>query len=153
SLYAPRFYRNSQWSPFVLGEVLRVSLRDGRQINAPFAGYAELTLLLQQPDCAQPLRVPFEFIQKLNRADGDRVEPKDLAKAFRKHWLPSADALLLAGPAASVHDTCQTALTIAAEDIESAIMDVQVGASNAGAVGGGIVLGVLVAVVLLTVLA
>jgi hypothetical protein len=153
SLYAPRFYRNSQWSPFVLGEIVRVSLRDGREIHAPFAGYAELTLLLQAPDCSVPMRVPFEFIQKLHRADGDRVEPKDLAKAYRKHWLPSADALVLAGPAASVHDTCQAALTIPAEDIESAIMDVHVGANTAGAVGGGILLGVLVAVVLLTVLA
>jgi hypothetical protein len=152
ALYAPRFYRNSQWSPFVLGEVLRVSLRDGRQIHAPFAGYAELTLLLQEPGCAQPLRVPFEFIHTLHRADGDRVEPKDLAKAFRKHWLPSADALVLAGPAASVHDTCQTALTIAAEDIDSAIMEVQVGANTAGAVGGGIVMGVLFGLVLLVVL-
>ena len=152
AFYTPRFYRNSQWSPFVLGEVIHVALRDGREIHAPFAGYAQLTLLLQSPGGGQPLRVPFEFIRVIHRADEDRVEPGDLAKAFRKHWLPSADALLLAGSTADLKDPSESTLRVPAEDIESAVMDVQTGANVPGAVGGGIVLGVLVSLVLLTIL-
>ena len=60
ALYAPRFAahaRTSSYVPFALSETLRVSLRDGREWTAPFAGYAELTLLLRGPD--GPLRVPF----------------------------------------------------------------------------------------------
>src|SRR6185369_8345557 len=91
--YAPRFEsyaHSSAHVPLVLGETLRVWLRDGREMTAPFAGYAELTLLLRSPDGPEYLRVPFEFASEIRRANGDRVEPKALMKSFRDGSLPSA---------------------------------------------------------------
>lgn len=94
--YAPRFAahtRSSSYVPLAMGETLHVSLRDGREWTAPFAGYGELTLLLRSPEGREFLRVPFESALEIRRATGDRVEPSDLAQAFRSGLLPSAEAL------------------------------------------------------------
>jgi len=94
--YAPRFAahtRSSSYVPLAIGETLQVSLRDGREETARFAGYGELTLLLRSPEGGDFLRVPFESALEIRRATGDRVEPRDLAQAFRSGLLPSAEAL------------------------------------------------------------
>src|SRR5438132_2023194 len=75
TLYASRFAargRSSSFVPFALGETLHVSLRDGREWTAPFAGYAELTMLLRSPDGPEYLRVPFESAREISGANGDR---------------------------------------------------------------------------------
>src|SRR5262245_56553804 len=81
TLYAPRFARyarTSDFVPFALGETLSVSLRDGREWRAPFLGYGEMTVLLQNPDGEGVLRVPFEFAKQFRGAHGAWVEPKAL---------------------------------------------------------------------------
>lgn len=124
ALYAPRFAektRTSKYAPFAMGESLHVSLRDGREWAAPFAGYAELTLLLRSPD-GQYMRVPFEYAREVRRANGDRVEPRALTRAFRRGSLPSAEALALEQllPVGSEADRWAGALRLAVDDIESA---------------------------------
>jgi hypothetical protein len=94
--YAPRFAayaRSSAYLPFTLGDTLRVSLRDGREWTAPFAGYGEMTLLLRSPKGPGCLRVPFESAVDIHRANGDRIEPSALSRAFFAGGLPSAEAL------------------------------------------------------------
>ena len=94
--YAPRFAarsRTSPYAPFALGETLRVVLGDGREWTAPFAGYAEQSLLLRGPD--GPLRVPFEFAKRVQHASGEEVATQALAHAFQDGLLPSAEALTL----------------------------------------------------------
>ena len=98
SLYAPRFAayaRTSDFVPFAIGETLRVSLRDGREWSAPFAGYGEMTLLLKGAEGSDPRRVPFEFVREVRGANGAWVQPKALTRAFRKGSLPSAEAIAL----------------------------------------------------------
>lgn len=123
TVYAERFAtraRTSAYVPFQLGETLHVSLRDGRDWRAPFAGYAELTMLLRNPDGGDPLRVPFEFATAIVRTNGDRVEPGTLAEAFRAGLLPSAEALELKHQS-SMRDTYWSgALRVPVEDIELA---------------------------------
>jgi hypothetical protein len=125
AFYAPRFaahVRSSSFVPFGLGETLRVSLRDGREWAAPFAGYGELTLLLRSPDGSQSLRLPFEFVREVQRSNGDRVEPRDLTLAFHRGLLPSAEAIALEAllPVGSEADRWASALRVAVEDIQSA---------------------------------
>jgi len=153
ALYAHRFEayaRTSSYVPFTLGETLRVSLRDGREWTAPFAGYAELTLLLRSPDAPEYLRVPFEFASEIRGANGDRVEPKALIKAFHDRSLPSAEALALGerGPMAGVVDGWTIALRVPVEDVQS-VSPVQ--PSRGSAPAGIIILGVMatVAIVLI----
>lgn len=121
--YADRFTtraRTSAYVPFQLGETLQVSLRDGRDRRAPFAGYAELTLLLLNSEGGEPLRVPFEFATGIQRENGDRVEPTTLAEAFRSGLLPSAEALVLKRRS-SMRDTYWSGeLRVPVEDIELA---------------------------------
>ena len=96
--YARRFeahVRASAFVPLTLGETLHVSLRDGREWTAPFSGYAEMALLLQGPEGPEPLRVPFEFAREIHGANGDPIDPGELAWAFRSGTLPSAEALVL----------------------------------------------------------
>ena len=124
ALYARRFEehaRSSSYVPFALGETLRVSLRDDREWTAPFAGYGELTLLLRNPDGSQSLRIPFEFAREIHRANGDPVEPRALAKAFRARKLPSAEAIALEEllPVGSEEERWASALRVAVEDIQS----------------------------------
>jgi len=100
ALYAPRFAARAQtssWVPFALGETLRVSLRDGRRLTAPFTGYGELSVLLANVSGGSDLRIPFEFAKEIQRADGEPVAPRDLIQAFKKGTLPSREALAL-GP-------------------------------------------------------
>jgi hypothetical protein len=153
ALYAPRFAkyaRSSRYVPFALGETLHVSLRDGRERTAPFAGYGELTLLLRSPEGPEYLRVPFEFASEIRRANGDRVEPKALARAFHRGSLPSAEAPVLGQrlPMGSVADQWAGALRVAVQDIETASAELPSGVNVVGIV----LLSVLVAVVLTLVL-
>ena len=156
ALYAPRFAaraRSSSYVPFALGETLRVSLRDGREWAAPFAGYGELTLLLRSPEGPQYLRVPFEFASEIRRANGDRVEPSDLSRAFHAGLLPSAEALELEqrqhnrGMAKWVG-----APPVAVEDIKSATPESSSSSLSGTEIAGIVVLSVIVSVVLICVL-
>ena len=161
--YAPRFEsyaHSSAHVPLVLGETLRVWLRDGREMTAPFAGYAELTLLLRSPDGPEYIRVPFEFASEIRRANGDRVEPKALTKSFRDGSLPSAEALMLGErvPMAIVSDEWAWASTlrVPVEDIESVRVDLssgEGGSSGGSAPAGAIVLGVMVTLGIILILA
>lgn len=153
ALYAPRFAaktRSSSYVPFALGETLRVSFRDGREWTAAFAGYGEMTLLLRSPDGPEYLRVPFEFAREIRRANGDRVEPKTLARAFQRGLLPSAEALGLGErlPMGSVADQWAGALRVPVEDIQSATAEL----SSGNNVPGIVILSVFVTVVLVYVL-
>ncbi|HEY2956284.1 MAG TPA: hypothetical protein VGK89_13685 [Candidatus Eisenbacteria bacterium] len=147
--YQPRFAaRSSAYAPFTLGETLHVSLRDGREWTAPFAGYAELTLLLRSPEGSEYLRVPFEFASEIRRANGDRVDPRALIRAFRDRELPSAEALALGERLSmgSVEDQWAGALRVPVEDIRSASAKLPSGASSPAL---GIAIGVMVTVVLI----
>ena len=152
ALYAPRFaahMRSTNDVPLALGETLQIVLHDGREVTAPFIGYGELTLLLLGPD-GYALRVPFEFAKTIHRANGDRVEPSALARAFRKGLLPSAEALALGErePVGTEADWWASALQVAVDDIKSATVDLSPGNSVAGTV----VLTVILTTVLLVVL-
>ena len=154
TMYAPRFETHVRSSSYVLlaiGETLRVSLRDGREWTAPFAGYGELTLLLRHPDGSQVLRVPFEFAREIRRENGERVEPRALASAFRAGKLPSAEAVVLADrvPMTGVVDEWASALRVAVEDIVSAGAELSSGKIPPGIV----VLGVVATMVAIIVLA
>jgi hypothetical protein len=147
ALYAKRFEeyaRSSSYVPFALGETLRVSLRDDREWTAPFAGYAELTLLLRNLDGSQNLRIPFEFAREIHRANGDPVEPRALAKAFHARKLPSAEAIALEEllPVGSEEERWASALRVAVEDIKSV---------NAKTPGGVPVAGIVILSVVATV--
>jgi hypothetical protein len=139
ALYAPRFAARSltsSWVPFALGETLRVSLRDGRRLTAPFTGYGELSVLLANVTGGSDLRIPFEFAKEIHRADGDRIVPKDLIQAFKKGTLPSREALALGAslPLVSDADEWSSALRVAVEDIASATAQTPSGSSVAGVV-------------------
>jgi hypothetical protein len=138
ALYVPRFeahMRSTNDVPLSLGETLHVVLHDGREVTAPFVGYGELTLLLLGPD-GYVLRVPFEFAKTVHRANGDRVEPSALARAFRKGRLPSAEALALGERelVGAEADWWASALQVAVDDIESATVGLPSGNSVAGVV-------------------
>jgi hypothetical protein len=152
ALYVPRFeahMRSTNDVPLALGETLQILLHDGREVTAPFIGYGELTLLLLGPD-GYVLRVPFEFAKTIHRANGDRVEPSALARAFRKGLLPSAEALALGErePVGTAADWWASALQVAVDDIKSATVEQPSGTSVAGTV----VLTVILTAVLLVVL-
>ena len=153
SLYAPRFAayaRTSDFVPFALGETLRVSLRDGREWSAPFAGYGEMTLLLKGAEGSDPRRVPFEFVREVRGANGAWVQPKALTREFRKGSLPSAEAIAL-GERAGVGtgaDQWTNALRVAVQDIKSAAVELPSG----GSVAGVVLVSALVTVVLFYVL-
>jgi len=154
SLYARRFAarsRTSSYAPFALGETLRVSLRDGREWTLPFAGYGELVLLLHRPDGAGPLRVPFEFLSEIRGSNGERVEPRTLARAFRAGRLPSAEAIVIEDmlPLGSDADRWSAALRVAVEDVHATIVTLPSGDSVAGAVALGAVVGVVLFIVFL----
>jgi hypothetical protein len=130
---------------------LHVSLLDGREWTAPFAGYAELTLLLAGPDSARYVRVPFEFARGIRRANGDPVAPSVLIHAFHAHYLPSAEALVLGESipgGGSNAEQWAAALRVPVDDIESALAPVP---GTRGA-NGWVVVAVLGAAVLLVVL-
>lgn len=156
ALYAERFAdkaRSSAYMPFALGETLSVTLQDGREWTAPFAGYSELTLLLRDPAGGDYLRVPFEFAKMIHRADGDSVEPGTLLSAFRAGILPSAEALTLdlreRGSGRGLMEGRGGTARVAVEDITLVTLE-----SGSGGVstGGVIMLSVLVSVVLVLVL-
>ena len=153
SLYGPRFdayARTSDFVPFALGETLRVSLRDGREWSAPFAGYGEMTLLLKGTEGSDPSRVPFEFIREVRGANGAWVQPKALTRAFRKGSLPSAEAIAL-GDRLGVGlgaDPWANALRVAVQDIKSAAVDLPSG----GSIAGVVIVSAVVTVVLFCVL-
>jgi len=139
ALYAPRFAARaltSSWVPFALGETLRVSLRDGRSLTAPFTGYGELSVLLANMTGGSDLRIPFEFAKEIQRADGDRIAPKNLIQAFKQGKLPSREALALGAsqPLVSDADEWSSALRVAVEDIGSATARTPSGSSVAGLV-------------------
>lgn len=161
ALYAQRFAahaRSSSYVPLVLGETLHVSLRDGRQWSAPFAGYGEMTLLLQGHDEPPYVRVPFEFASEVRRAPGDRVDLGELARACRADLLPSAEALALETRHHPGHtgDPWAGALQVPVQDVEAAILTMPKGPGrtslSAGDVAGIVVLSVVVSVVLFYVL-
>jgi hypothetical protein len=136
--YAPRFAaraRTSSFIPLALGETLRVALRDGREWTAPFAGYAELTLLLRDPDGPQYLRVPFEFASTIHRASGDSLQPAALTRAFQAGLLPSAEAIEM-----RIRQDMRgvpgrdDAVRVAVEDVESATVESDSGISAAGVI-------------------
>lgn len=154
SRYAQRFAaraRSSSYAPFAPGETLHVALRDGRDWALPFAGYGELALLLERPGEPEPLRVPFEFASEIRRTNGDRVDPRTLARAFRAGKLPSAEALVIEDllPVGIEADRWAAALRVAAEDIQSATVELPSGTSVAGAVVLGVLVGVVVFYVIL----
>src|SRR5262245_24667787 len=151
AMYTPRFAKSGRAAslvPFALGETLQVKLRDGRAWTEPFVGYAQLALLLRNPDGPQPLRVPFEFASEIRRAGGESVEPEGLAKAFREGLLPSAEALVLEPglPMGTASERLALRLPLAIQDIASVTAEMP-GRSAAGVV----VLGVAVVVILLVV--
>jgi hypothetical protein len=154
AVYATRFAtqaRSSAYVPIALGETLSVSLRDGRQWSAPFAGYAELALLLRSPDEPEYRRVPFESAQEIRRANGDPVDPAALAREFHAGSLPSAEALVLGAsvPIGAVPVRWPESVRVAVEDIQWASVDLPpVGATAARS---GTSAGTLVGVVLLSV--
>lgn len=155
--YAPRFAehaRTSEWVPFALGESLHVSLKDRSQRSGRFVGYGELTLLLENPEGASPVRVPFEFAREIQRANGERVDPAALAKAFRHGTLPSAEAIALedVGSTGTLTERWTNALRIPVEDIESVSADLPSGSATNHQVAGAMLLGVLLTVVLIVVL-
>jgi len=150
SLYARRFSARAGASSAALpalGETLHVSLSDGREWTLPFAGYVELALLLRNPDQREPLRVPFELASGIQRANGDWIEPGELARAFKAGDLPSAETLVIEtlSPMGSPSDRWDNALRVPVDDIESATLDLPSG----GRVAGYVVLGVVVGVVLI----
>ena len=112
-----------------LGESLRVVTLDGREMVAPFAGWAELALLLRGPAETPVLHVPFEFTRALERADGSPIDVQQLRRAFRDHLLPSADVLVLGAsdPVGTDEERWASALRVPADDIASVR-----GPSNAG---------------------
>jgi hypothetical protein len=139
ALYAPRFAayaRTSDFVPFALGETLQVSLRDGREWTAPFAGYGELTLLFETHDSSGARRLPFEFAKEIRGANGAWVKPKALARAFHTGSLPSAEALVLGERAGtgSGPGEWESALRVAVQDIQAASVDLPSGGSVAGVV-------------------
>lgn len=155
ALYAPRFAANAKSSsfvPFMLGEILHVSLRDGREWVAPFAGYAELTLLLRSSDGSAHRRVPFEVAAEIRREDGDLVEPASLIRAFQAGLLPSAEALVLDGQRAAAWgglvEGSDDGHAVAVEDIAAVTAETSSGIG----VGGVIVLSVIVSVIVFYVL-
>ena len=148
ALYAKRFEeksRGSAYVPLAMGETLHVALRDGREWIAPFAGYAELTLLLQNPDSAGYLQVPFEFAKGIQRANGDPVDPAELGRAYHSGLLPSAEALVLSSrvDAGTIRERWEGGDRIAVEEIASATANLSSGAN----VGGIIFVSVLAATV------
>lgn len=158
SLYAERFVARSiasSFAPLVLGESLFVTLLDGREWRLPFAGYGELSLLLEHPDAPEPLRVPFEFTAGILRSNGERVEPKDLSRAFRAGKLPSAEALVIEDllPVGWQADRWAAALRVPMEDVQAAIVKTESGGSVAGAVVLGALLGVVVFIALIAIAA
>ena len=154
ALYAPRFAayaRTSDFVPFALGETLQVSLRDGREWTAPFAGYGELTMLLDAHDGSGPRRLPFEFAKEIRGAGGAWVNPKALARAFQKGALPSAEALVLGERAGTEYgpEAWSSALRVAVQDIQTASVELPSGGSAAGVV----IVAVLATLVILYVIA
>lgn len=153
ALYAARFaaHAGSPSEVFAMGETLRVSLRDGREMTAPFAGYGELTLLLRGPD-GQKVRVPFEFAREIHRANGEPIELKALTKTFRSRSLPSAEVLALeeANPIGSEAERWANALRVPVEDIKAVVLDAESG--EGGSTAGVVVLGVVASVVLVFVI-
>ena len=161
AVYARRFAaaaRASGYLPLVLGETLSVALRDCRRFTGPFAGYAQLTLLLRGADGSSYLRVPFESASEIRRANGERVEPGALALAFRAGRVPSAEALALETFPATEGIVDQAGrVQVPAEDIVSATVELPSGngsvqRDNGSSVVGGIVLGIVVGVVLFYIL-
>ena len=104
-----------------LGETLRVVTLDGRESVAPFAGWAEMALLLRGPADAPVLHVPFEFARSIARADGSPVDVAALKKSFRNGDLPSADMLVLGAkdPVGTEEERWASALRVPADDIKS----------------------------------
>ena len=173
SFYVPRYEhyaRSANYVPLTRGEMLDVILRDGRNVSGAFAGYAELTMLLVVPEGLEGaegssfLRVPFEFAGMIRRANGATVDPSDLARAFKKHQLPSAEALVIGERAApgSTADQWASALRVPVDDIKSVNMDISSVESSSGGAGiasqavnvaGAVILGVLVGVVLIAIIA
>jgi hypothetical protein len=137
--------------PFALGEMLHVTLRDGREWTAPFAGHGELTLVLRSPEGPQFLRVPFEFAREIRRANGERIEPKALIRAFQDGALPSAEALALGEivPLESMVDQWGSALRVAVEDIRSVSAQLPGGSNSAAGNAAGIVILSVVATLVL----
>lgn len=154
SVYARRFEeksRSSAYVPFALGDTLHVALRDGREWIAPFAGYAEVTLLLQNPDSAGYLQVPFEFAKDIQRPNGDRVDTGELAQAFHSGMLPSAEALVLKSrvDAGTIRERWEGADRVAVEDIVSATAVLSSGSNVAGVIVVGALVGAVLAIVLI----
>jgi len=159
AVYAPRFEayaRSSADARFALGETLRVRLRDGREWTSTFAGYAEQTLLLVNPDSAGRLRVPFEFARTVRRANGEEVDPQELARAFRGHTIPSAEALVMGewAPSGKPGEEWSGALHVPVDDIETATVSLPAasGGGNHGVSGGQVAGIILVSVVIGTII-
>jgi hypothetical protein len=155
SLYAPRFARyamSSRFVPFALGETLHVALRDGRQWTAPFIGYGEQTVLLQNPDGTGVMRIPFEFAREFRGANGAWVQPKALKKAFRSGSLPSAEALALGdrGAVPGEPEAWDSALKIAVQDVKSAAVELPSGGHASGSVLISVVAAVVIFYVILS---
>jgi hypothetical protein len=122
--YAGRFAARASETgdaPVELGETLRVVTLDDRESVAPFAGWAEMALLLRGPADAPVLHVPFEFTRSIVRADGSPVDVAQLKRAFRSGALPSADVLVLGArdPVGTEEERWASALRVPADDIVS----------------------------------
>jgi len=151
--YASRFedhVRSSVYVPLMLDEPLQVTLRDGREWTAPFAGYGELSVLLRSPDGSEHLRVPVESLSEVRRSNGDRVVLLDMLLALQAHALPSAEALELEerGRAGQVMERWEDPIRVAVDDIERAVANYDSGIG----VGGIIVLSLIATLVLVVVL-
>jgi hypothetical protein len=95
--------------------------------------------------------VPFEYALQIHRLGGGHVEPKALAREFRKGKLPSAEALVLGDrlPDPNEENLWSAALRVPVEDIESITAELPSGAQAGGSVVLGVALfvAVIVAVV------
>lgn len=82
------------------------------------------------------LRIPFEFAREIRRANGDPVEPRALAKAFRARKLPSVEVIALEEllPVGSEEERWASALRVAVEDIRSVTAKTPGGTPVAGIV-------------------
>lgn len=132
--YAMRFAAHTDsddYVPFVLGETLRVSLRDGRERTAAFAGYGERSLLVSGREGLGDMRVPVEFIRAIRHADGRPEALRTLSRALRKGSLPSAEALVIEDLRAfgSPEERWANALRVPVSDIRESSLGLEDGRS------------------------
>jgi len=152
ALYATRFAEHmlaSSFAPLALGETLQITLRDGRDRTAAFAGYGDRSLFMSGSPGTEPVRVPIESIDGIRHANDREVDLKVLSRELKRDALPSAEALVIEDLKAlgDPNERWSKAERIPVSEIEwasLAIGDDKKGSSLAG----GIILGALAGAVI-----